>query len=275
MLQRFTLPLLGVSVSSYRACLVLAIVVGIAAGVHTLRRWAGYDLGVVFRAQLWGSAAALVGGHAHYLLNAPGSRSDPLAWLRVWEGIHAGGALAGLAVALPFIARHYRLSPARFADAIAPPSALALAVLRVGCLLNGCCFGTRCSYAWCITFPPGSSAHFVHQGAGWIQPWAPRSEPVHPLQIYFLVAALGAAALGVVVHRHQRVDGVAALATLLAWAVSSFALEFLRESYPGRAYWGSLPQLAWSALGIAVVTSLALAVVLRAHALPRVEAVRA
>ncbi|MEZ6115292.1 MAG: prolipoprotein diacylglyceryl transferase [Pirellulaceae bacterium] len=42
------------------------------------------------------------------------------------------------------------------ADLIAPSLALGLAIGRVGCLMNGCCYGGPCSYPWAITFPPHS-----------------------------------------------------------------------------------------------------------------------
>jgi phosphatidylglycerol:prolipoprotein diacylglycerol transferase len=37
--------------------------------------------------------------------------------------------------------------------------ALGLAIGRIGCLLNGCCFGGQCHHAWAVTFPQGSPAY--------------------------------------------------------------------------------------------------------------------
>ena len=45
-----------------------------------------------------------------------------------------------------------------YLDIIAPSAALGLAIGRVGCLLNGCCFGATCELPWAVEFPYGSSA---------------------------------------------------------------------------------------------------------------------
>jgi phosphatidylglycerol:prolipoprotein diacylglycerol transferase len=45
------------------------------------------------------------------------------------------------------------------ADLVAPAAMLGLALGRIGCLLNGCCFGGACDLPWAVTFPWGSPAH--------------------------------------------------------------------------------------------------------------------
>ena len=41
-------------------------------------------------------------------------------------------------------------------DVIAPSMVLGLAIGRLGCLLNGCCYGGQCDLPWAMTFPYGS-----------------------------------------------------------------------------------------------------------------------
>ena len=45
------------------------------------------------------------------------------------------------------------------ADLVAPSLMLGLAIGRIGCLLNGCCFGGLCDLPWAVTFPAGSPAY--------------------------------------------------------------------------------------------------------------------
>ncbi len=45
------------------------------------------------------------------------------------------------------------------ADLIAPSMLLGLALGRVGCLLNGCCYGGPCDLPWKVTFPWNSPVH--------------------------------------------------------------------------------------------------------------------
>jgi phosphatidylglycerol:prolipoprotein diacylglycerol transferase len=68
----------------------------------------------------------------------------PPGW---WGGQRALGALAGGALAGYFICHARRLPVGRCFDLFAVPLPLGIAVARVGCLLQGCCYG-RESPAW-------------------------------------------------------------------------------------------------------------------------------
>ena len=39
---------------------------------------------------------------------------------------------------------------------MAPSIALGSVFGRIGCLLNGCCYGRACDLPWAISFPPGN-----------------------------------------------------------------------------------------------------------------------
>jgi phosphatidylglycerol:prolipoprotein diacylglycerol transferase len=67
-----------------------------------------------------------------------------------------------------FILRKYKLSTWKMADIIAPAVAIGLCLGRVGCLLNGCCYGNvaTCEYCPKIPFPLSAPSRFelVHHG---------------------------------------------------------------------------------------------------------------
>ncbi len=65
-----------------------------------------------------------------------------------------GGVIAGIAFIL-----HKRLPLLGTLDLFAPGLMLGLAIGRLGCLMNGCCFGGVCDLPWAIEFPNGSPAH--------------------------------------------------------------------------------------------------------------------
>ena len=66
-----------------------------------------------------------------------------------------GGVLCSSAVVVGYC--YYRkLKPLLIADIAVPGFFLALAFGRVGCLMNGCCYGDRCELPWAIQFPLGS-----------------------------------------------------------------------------------------------------------------------
>jgi phosphatidylglycerol:prolipoprotein diacylglycerol transferase len=52
--------------------------------------------------------------------------------------------------------RRYRLPVLRIFDICAPSVMLGLAIGRIGCFLNGCCYGGVCTLPWAVAFPQQS-----------------------------------------------------------------------------------------------------------------------
>jgi phosphatidylglycerol:prolipoprotein diacylglycerol transferase len=86
------------------------------------------------------------------------------------------GGFFGATAAVLLYARWRDVSFWRLADVIAPSVALGYACTRVGCFMNGCCYGSATSLPWAIVFPPG------HPTLGAL---------VHPAQLYSVLLNLG------------------------------------------------------------------------------------
>jgi phosphatidylglycerol:prolipoprotein diacylglycerol transferase len=144
----------------YWAC-VLAIVFGL---------WGGHVLGIVYY----------------------GTDGRPWAWLRFWSGGQAqyGGLIAGATVVLLFL-KIRKMSLLTYADVIAPGVALAVAIGRIGCFLNGDDFGSLSHLPWAVRFPSGTEAYADHLTRGWIAQTDALSLPVHPVQLYATLVWLG------------------------------------------------------------------------------------
>jgi phosphatidylglycerol:prolipoprotein diacylglycerol transferase len=88
-------------------------------------------------------------------------------FFKIWEGglVFYGSAVGGVAgyfLAYVFVLRRHRISSWKMADVIAPCVALGLALGRVGCLLNGCCFGNvACPDCWGISFPLSAPPRYL------------------------------------------------------------------------------------------------------------------
>ena len=65
--------------------------------------------------------------------------------------------------------------------------AIAFTFGRVGCLLNGCCFGSVTDLPWGITYPVGTFAHWFHFFTDLISNDQMNSASVHPTQIYEII----------------------------------------------------------------------------------------
>jgi prolipoprotein diacylglyceryltransferase len=125
---------------------------------------------------IWLFIGGLLGARITYLLQArPASVVDFLSQLpKIWDGgiILYGsvlGGLAGYALAYALVFRKYSLSTLKLADVIAPSIAVGLCLGRMGCFLNGCCYGqVACADCpvYAVHFPLSAPAResLVHQG---------------------------------------------------------------------------------------------------------------
>jgi phosphatidylglycerol:prolipoprotein diacylglycerol transferase len=204
--------------------------------------------------------AAFVGGHLLFVY-----LQWPLVHARwqigsydtmLYSGLHAGAAIAAAIGVGVFAFRIFRLPTLIAADALTPCIGLCIAIARLGCFLEGCCYGVRCSWPWCISFPQGSQAWHAHHSFLLIPADATWSAPVHPLQLYFSAAGLLVMALATWLHPRRRYDGQVFLVGLAVFAATSAALEGLRGDATLRAYWGQMPFLTMVALGLLAVAML-------------------
>ena len=113
-----------------------------------------------------------------------------------------------------FLCRVVKINPWALADALAPAIGVGIAIMRLGCFLNGCCFGRTTTLPWAVKYPAGSLAHIrqIAEDAGII---FQGPQPVHPTQLYELLAALTAAFIAAWLLRRQSPSGTAALAALV------------------------------------------------------------
>lgn len=74
-------------------------------------------------------------------------------------GLVVYGSVIGASVAFMAFMWKHKLPPLAFADIIAPSLLLGLAIGRMGCLMNGCCYGGPCDYPWAIEFPQDSDPY--------------------------------------------------------------------------------------------------------------------
>jgi len=271
------LPSLGITILSYRVCLLLAVLVCWLIGPRWVATLEGLDPRSVFGAMVLLGLAAFAGARLHFVLTHWGDFADrPLAALQFWSGgLHAGGGIVLLAAAAPFVLGWLRLPLGRFADGFVPTVGIGIAIARLGCFLHGCCFGTLCSWPWCLTFPRDTYIYQYHADLGVLPLGAERTLPIHPLQLYFVTAGLMITAAAHWLHRRKRYDGEVALVGFVVFSASTAVLEFLRADAQPRVYWGSLPQLTWMALAMSCVSFLALAAAELLHWRNRIRMQRA
>ncbi len=100
-------------------------------------------------------------------------RSHPADIVKVWQGgMTAYGAIIFGLLYMAFYCRRKGLSFLEMADLSAPAIAFVYAIGRIGCFLNGCCYGAPCTEWYCFSF--------IRDG----HPELGVTPPSHPAQLY-------------------------------------------------------------------------------------------
>jgi phosphatidylglycerol---prolipoprotein diacylglyceryl transferase len=220
-----------VVVRAYSTFMVLAWLAAVALG--TVVAW---RLGSSWRRALAVFAGGLVGAVAgarllDLIVNWAYYAGNPARiWAFEFTGFSLyGGLILGFLVAAT-ITRALRLPIWRLADSAVPALAASIILMRVGCFLNGCCFGKPTALPWGVTFPPGSPAWAEQAAAGrtGILGFTGLVMPVQPTQLYELAAAAVCGALGVWMMRRRFPTGVPFLAFALTFTLFRLANDFWR-----------------------------------------------
>jgi len=195
----------GLSIYSYGLMLGIAFL----AGTWLASREAGrkdIDPKIVWDFSFYFIIYAIIGARIYYILFYDLDRylTEPLSMFAIWRGglaVH-GGVIGGLIYGAYFTKKR-RISFTKFADTLTPSFILAQAIGRVGCLLNGCCYGTPSALPWAI-------------------------DGRHPTQIYHMLANLGIFVIIWNIRKRFRSDGLLFFTYLILYSVMRFMIEFFR-----------------------------------------------
>ena len=203
------------AVRSYDVMVALGMVAGLSL---TCWRAAGFGLG---------RARVLAGTVVVLLVGLVGTRLGNVLidlgyYVSNWREIFSvygtgfqGGLLAGIVATLLF-ARYLRVSFWRLADLLAPGLVLAQAIGRVGCFLNGCCYGRPTDSFLGLYLP------------GWGVEWAYR----YPTQLFHSTANLLILVVLLKLEGRKPFEGFLFLLYAILYSFHRLAFDFLRETGP-------------------------------------------
>lgn len=127
-----------------------------------------------------------------------------------------GGIILALASAAIFLIVK-RIKPWPLLDAMMPMFALGLGITRVGCFLNGCCYGLPAHDHFGLVFPLESPAGYHYQGI-----------PIIPTQLYSSIAGFAILAIVLISERYKRFDGHSFWLTIGLYSIWRFIIDFYR-----------------------------------------------
>jgi len=216
-----------IPVRSFGVMVLAGFLLGLAYALRRVRGgWAGRGPGEpgaitrehVFDMSLGGLFVCIVGARLLFIaLDWRQFSGRPLDLFKVWSGgISIIGAIIAGSLYLWWYCRRHGLQFLEFADLAAPAFALGYAVGRIGCFLNGCCYGHPCDLPWAVRFPSEAVP-------GTLTP------PSHPAQLY--ATLMGLAIFGILDRwtRRPRQSGEAFLGFLGLYALYRFIDEIFRK----------------------------------------------
>jgi len=161
----FTIPLHSlwdalpdIPIYGYGTMLFLAFVFCTSLAVRLARR-EGIPKEILQDLAIWIFVSGIIGARTVFIIQYHDHFSYFLQYFYLWDGglVFYGapmGAIVGYGLAYLLWLRKYHISTLKLADVIAPCVALGLALGRVGCLLNGCCYGNvACTDCPAFHFP--------------------------------------------------------------------------------------------------------------------------
>jgi phosphatidylglycerol:prolipoprotein diacylglycerol transferase len=258
----------------YGAMMCLGFLAAILTAAHLAKRQK-QSPDVVYNIALLCFFGGIFGARLFYVVQYSGQ--FPRLWdlVRIWEGglTFYGGFLLAVAAVVAYL-KITRRPVLYWLDIVAPGVALGEGLGRVGCFLNGCCYGDVCRTGLGFAWPVGTIPwyHYAEQllgSAAWFDPArSPASlgmtpaQPagaaagalmgslaaawhapvIYPAQLLSLANAVLLAVVLYTMWRWKRRHGQVLMTLMLLYGISRFLLEALRADETP-AYLLGLPTL--------------------------------
>jgi phosphatidylglycerol:prolipoprotein diacylglycerol transferase len=216
------LQLGSLTIHSYGVMLALGFFAGLWTATRRARL-ANVSPDTVADTTLWLMVGSIIGARFVYVTTYWKQEFADQPVSEIFMIQHGGlvfyGGLLGAIVACLIYFRWKKLPTWKMADIFAPSIALGSVFGRIGCLLNGCCYGRSCELPWAIRFPADNPAH-------------PPTTPVHPTEIYDALLNLILYMFLAWLFRRKKFDGQIFAIYLMVYAVFRSIVEFFRGDYP-------------------------------------------
>ena len=213
------------------------VALGVVSAIAYLRKQSagiGVEPARVMDLALLAVVSGFVGARVFYVIQEwDYFIASPHQILQLWEGgiVFYGGLLGGFLGFAAFVWAK-RLSLLAMLDLFVPAVALAQGFGRIGCFLNGCCYGIPAHVPWSVQFP------FL-------------ADRVHPVQLYEALFCWILAAVLFVLWSKRLRAGTVTGAYFILYPVGRFFFEFLRGDHAGLIWNLTLHQ--WVSLLVAAV----------------------
>ena len=244
-----------ISVHWYGVMIALAFLAGLWTATLRAKREKIHGE-IIADVTLWLMAGGIIGARFAYVTTYWREQfaSQPISEIfKIYHGglVYYGGFIGATVSGMIYI-RWKKMPFWKIADILAPSIALGSVFGRIGCLLNGCCYGRQTDLPWAITFTNPQA----NELSG-----TPLGIPLHPTEIYDALLNLVLYVFLAWLFRRKKFDGQVFATYLLCYAITRSVVEYFRGDYTVLHYHLGLTPAQW--IGVPIfVAGLALAAIL-------------
>lgn len=262
--EKYQIPT-SLPIYSYGFMLMIGFACAIPLAVYRAKK-AGMDPDIIFDISMYIILAGVLGARVFYVFFETPEEFKGQSWtvvFEIWKGglTFYGGLIGATAVVFLYIWIK-KLDTLKLVDILSPPTMLGLGFGRIGCFLNGCCWGKLFSAdSWGISWTWKAHTYCwqdqLHHGH--IVKGATLTLPVHFTQLYSLTLAWLVAFFLLAFSRYwQKRQGSVFGLMLILYGISRFIVEFFRADNAiaylgGRFTISQMVSLSGIFLGVAVM----------------------
>jgi phosphatidylglycerol:prolipoprotein diacylglycerol transferase len=203
----------------YGIMVVLAVVAVIALAVLEARR-VGLPVEHIYNVALWGIIGGILVSRLLHVIDKWDYYMANPRQIIGFAGLTVYGAVLGALLAVLIYCWVKKLSFWQMGDVVAPGAILGQAIGRIGCFINGCCYGLPTSLPWGVVYT--NPASFCR----------PLGESFQPTQIYHLIWNLVGFGILWSLRRRLKPQGSLFLLYLALYAAGDLSIRFVRVGEP-------------------------------------------
>lgn len=207
-------------VFSWGLSLSLAIILGVILTTRLAKK-INIDSDTILDFAIWLVVGGVAGARLFYVFvyDPAFYLRNPLQILALWNGgmVYYGALMGGFLTGVYFVVKR-KLPFWELADLVSPALALGYGIVRIGCFMNGCCYGKPVESGWGLIFP------FIDG--------VPSLEHIarYPTQIYSSVFGYLLFGLLLYLWKHRKFTGQIFLTFMILYAIERTIVEAFREN---------------------------------------------
>ena len=163
----FTIPGINLTIQSYGTMLVLAFIFGGLLASRNARK-VGENPDNISNLIIFAMLGGVIGARVFHVIHFwEDYQDDLIGVIKIWKGgLEFVGGFITASLTMLIYSWKKGMPIRKYMDILAPALMIGLAFGRVGCFMNGCCYGKVCDHPWGVEFPAVNDITDIGPGGG-------------------------------------------------------------------------------------------------------------